>query len=147
MHPHLRPKSHRHPVNISHFDERTPGERLADSFTARLGSWPFILIQSSLLGLWVLYNGYVAFQILQGKPFDPYPFILLNLALSFQAAYTGPIVMMSQSRHASKDRDLAEHDYEINTRSLEHLTWQTRQILRLLEVMNATPTSRPPQAT
>src|ERR671918_1004405 len=56
-----------------------------------------------------------------GKPFDPYPFILLNLVLSFQAAYTGPVVMMSQNRQTAKDRDAAEHDYRINEETFERL--------------------------
>jgi uncharacterized membrane protein len=100
--------------------------------------------QSALLTLWLLYNGYVAIRLLHGKPFDPYPFILLNLALSFQAAYTGPIVMMSQNRQASKDRDMAEHDYRVNERAFEHLIWQNDQLIQLLEATNRRPTSSPP---
>ena len=58
---------------------------------------------------------------LHGVPFDPYPFILLNLILSFQAAYTGPVVMMSQNRQAAKDRDEAEHDYDVDRRALDRI--------------------------
>ncbi len=146
MHPHLGPMKHRHPVNLRHLDGRSAGERIADGVAARVGSWPFIITQSSLLILWILYNGYVAFQVLHGKPFDPYPFILLNLALSFQAAYTGPIVKMSQNRQASKDRDMAEHDYRVNQRSYEHLMWQNEQILQLLQALNRKPTAAPPRS-
>lgn len=133
-----------HPVNLRHTDGRTTGERVADALAARVGSWPFIILQSSILSLWILYNGFVAVQVMRGKPFDPFPFILLNLVLSFQAAYTGPIVMMSQNRQAAKDRDMAEHDYEVNQRSFDHLCWQNDQILRLLEALQTTPTSEPP---
>lgn len=112
----------RHPVNIRHRgDLRTFGERLADGVAARVGSWPFIAAQSLLLGLWIAANGFLIRDWLGGKPFDPYPFILLNLVLSFQAAYTGPVVMMSQNRQAARDRDEAEHDYEVNRRALELL--------------------------
>jgi uncharacterized membrane protein len=134
----------RHPVNLRHTDGRSTGERVADALAQRVGSWPFIIIQSSLLAIWIMYNGFVAVRLLQGKPFDPYPFILLNLALSFQAAYTGPIVMMSQNRQAAKDRDMAEHDYEVNQCSFDHLVWQNEQILRMLEALRASPTSEPP---
>jgi uncharacterized membrane protein len=139
--------AHRHPVNIRHHDKRSPGERVADAVAARVGSWPFIISQSCLLLGWLLYNAYVALQLLQHKPFDPYPFILLNLALSFQAAYTGPIVMMSQNRQSAKDRDMAEHDYLINQRAFDHLIWQNEQILQLLSALQHEPTSPPPSAT
>ena len=117
-----RPIAFRHPVNIRHRgDQRTFGERLADGVAARVGSWPFIAVQSLLLALWIVANGFLIRAWLGGRPFDPYPFILLNLVLSFQAAYTGPVVMMSQNRQAARDRDEAEHDYEVNRRALELL--------------------------
>jgi uncharacterized membrane protein len=149
MHPDTqhRPHHHHHPVNIHHHERRSPGERVADAVTARVGSWPFIITQSCLLLGWLLYNAYVALQLLQRKPFDPYPFILLNLALSFQAAYTGPIVMMSQNRQSAKDRDMAEHDYLINQRAFDYLIWQNEQIIQLLSALQCEPTSAPPTAT
>jgi len=146
VHPHLQTRAHSHPVNVKHLDGRTTGERTADALAARVGSWPFVLTQSTILAAWIAYNGYVAVQLLQGKPFDPYPFILLNLALSFQAAYTGPIVMMSQNRQATKDRDMAEHDYEVNKRSFDHLIWQNDQIIRMLGALKMKPTSPPPSS-
>jgi uncharacterized membrane protein len=73
--------------------DRTFGEAMADIFARAVGSWTFIIIQSALLILWVTAN---VMRII--KPWDPYPFILLNLALSFQAAYASPIIMMSQNR-------------------------------------------------
>jgi uncharacterized membrane protein len=111
----------RSPVNIRHLEQRTPGERVADAVTATVGSWPFIIIQSFLLASWIVLNAVVIGGWLAGRPFDPYPFILLNLVLSFQAAYTGPVVMMSQNRQSAKDRDEAEHDYRVNEETLERL--------------------------
>jgi hypothetical protein len=77
----------------------TLGERLSDLVAAIVGSWRFILIQSGLLLAWLIAN-----ITLGGGAWDPYPFILLNLMLSFQAAYTAPIIMMSQNRQADIDR-------------------------------------------
>ena len=113
---------HQHPTNVRHAGEgRTFGERVADGMAGAVGSWPFILIQSVLLAIWIVANAFLIRDWLGGEPFDPYPFILLNLALSFQAAYTGPVVMMSQNRQAAKDRDEAEHDFEVNREALARL--------------------------
>lgn len=102
-------------------DQRTYAERVADGVAAVVGSWPFIMVQSMLLGAWIGANAFLVRDWLGAKPFDPYPFILLNLVLSFQAAYTGPVVMMSQNRQTARDRDEAEHDYEVNREALERL--------------------------
>jgi uncharacterized membrane protein len=111
-----------HPANLRHEgDQRTMGERVADGVAATVGSWPFIVVQSALLVTWLLANGLIIRDWLGGKPFDPYPFILLNLVLSFQAAYTGPVVMMSQNRQAARDRAEAEHDYTVNEEALSLL--------------------------
>lgn len=77
-----------------------------------MGSWPFIIIQTVILIIWVALNvtAYV-------RHWDPYPFILLNLALSFQAAYAAPFIMMSQNRQAEIDRADARHDYDVNVRA------------------------------
>lgn len=90
----------------------TRGQRLADGVAATIGSWRFILFQSSAIVLWI--SGNVWFG--QGA-WDPYPFILLNLLLSFQAAYTAPAIMMSQNRQSELDRRHAETDYEINVKA------------------------------
>ena len=111
----------RSPVNIRHLERRTLGERVADVVAATVGSWPFIVTQSILLAAWIVLNAVAIGGWSAGKPFDPYPFILLNLVLSFQAAYTGPGVMMSQNRQTAKDRDAAEHDYRINEETFERL--------------------------
>jgi uncharacterized membrane protein len=94
-------------------DERlTPGQRIADAVARNMGSWRFIIIQSCLLASWVAVNAAA-----WNQHWDPYPFILLNLALSFQAAYAAPIIMMSQNRQEAKDRLRAEEDYRINIRA------------------------------
>src|SRR6266540_4136817 len=90
----------------------TPGAMLADRVAETVGSWRFILIQSVILGIWIILN-MIAFI----NHWDPYPFILLNLVLSFQAAYAAPIIMMSQNRQSEIDRRHAEHDYRINVKA------------------------------
>src|SRR3984885_6552455 len=92
------------------------GDRAADLFANAVGSWTFIIIQSVLLAIWITLN--VNAWI---RHWDPYPFILLNLALSFQAAYAAPIIMMSQNRQASKDRLMAEHGCDVNLKAKEEL--------------------------
>ncbi|HLJ71051.1 MAG TPA: DUF1003 domain-containing protein [Roseiarcus sp.] len=111
--------------------ELTFGERLADAVAARMGSWSFIVIQSLILAIWIVLN--VTAYIRQ---WDPYPFILLNLALSFQAAYAAPIIMMSQNRQAAIDRAAAEADYDVNAKAeLEiELLHQKLDLLREQEV-------------
>jgi uncharacterized membrane protein len=88
------------------------GQRVADKVASTVGSWRFIIIQSVLLVIWMILN--VTAWVEQ---WDPYPFILLNLALSFQAAYTAPIIMMSQNRQSQIDRQAAESDYQINCKA------------------------------
>lgn len=90
---------------------RSWGDQAADGLTALVGSWRFILVQSALLIAWLLFNA------LSSSRVDPYPFILLNLLLSFQAAYTAPIIMMSQNRQADLDRRRSIDDYEINRKA------------------------------
>lgn len=90
----------------------TRGQRVADRVAATVGSWRFILIQSALIAVWMGIN-----LSLPQQAWDPYPFILLNLVLSFQAAYTAPAIMMSQNRQAEVDRQQAGHDYEINVKA------------------------------
>jgi len=107
------------------------GEKIADSVAATMGSWNFILIQSALLLVWIVLNVTAYF-----RHWDPYPFILLNLALSFQAAYAAPFIMMSQNRQATIDRSAAETDYSINAKAeLEiELLHQKLDLLRETEV-------------
>ena len=115
--------------------QRTAGQRIADGVAALVGSWRFIIVQSLLLGLWIGANvlGWV-------NAWDPYPFILLNLVLSFQAAYTAPIIMMSQNRQADIDRERAMQDYDVNLKAeLEiELLHQKIDLLREQEIARLT---------
>lgn len=110
------------------------GARVADLVAAVVGSWRFILLQSALLLAWIAWNAW------GGRPWDPFPFILLNLLLSFQAAYTAPIIMMSQNRQAEIDRERAESDYQINIKAeLEiELLHQKLDLLKEQEILNLT---------
>ncbi len=106
-----------HPIiskNTNHQFEANQsfGDRLADRMAAFGGSWPFLIGFSTALLAWMLLN-----SLFLTQPFDPYPFILLNLVLSSVAALQAPIIMMSQSRQAAKDRLDAGHDYEINLKA------------------------------
>ncbi len=90
----------------------TLGQRLADAVARTIGSWRFIIFQSTAIVIWITGN------VLTGSgAWDSYPFILLNLLLSFQAAYTAPAIMMSQNRQSEQDRRHAENDYEINVKA------------------------------
>ena len=117
----------------------TLGQRVADSVAATMGSWKFIIIQSAILLFWIVLNvtAYV-------QQWDPYPFILLNLALSFQAAYAAPFIMMSQNRQQDIDRKAAENDYQINVKAELEIELLHSKIDRLREneVLNLTETVR-----
>ena len=97
-------------VNQEFESQMTIGERIADKVAKFGGSWTFIIIFGSFLMIWMGVNSWILLQ----KAFDPYPFILLNLALSALAALQAPVIMMSQNRQAEKDRLQATQDYEIN---------------------------------
>jgi uncharacterized membrane protein len=102
-------------VNINkEFDSSlTLGERLADGLAKFGGSWSFIGIFMAMMVIWMGINSFVLME----KPFDPFPFILLNLALSCLAALQAPVIMMSQNRQEAKDRLRSELDYEINRKA------------------------------
>jgi uncharacterized membrane protein len=112
---------------------QTTGQRIADTVAATMGSWPFIIVQTTILAFWILLN-----VIAWIRHWDPYPFILLNLALSFQAAYAAPFIMMSQNRQADVDRQKAGEDYKINIKAeLEiELLHQKLDELREKEVLS-----------
>lgn len=144
--------------NINHqFREQlTTGQRVADKVATVVGSWPFIIYQSIIIVIWMSANMYLLYlSAIDGdflKSWDPYPFILLNLVLSFQAAYTGPVVMMSQNRQSEKDRLMAEQDYQINKTAeeeikiiMDHLVHQDvimAEILARLEKMEQNNSKR-----
>jgi uncharacterized membrane protein len=136
---------HDHPpvlnVNQEADKNRSLGQRVADRVASIVGGWPFIITQSILLCIWIGLNVYLTLHW-KDVAFDPYPFILLNLALSFQAAYTGPIVMMSQNRQAEKDRLAAQSDYDCNVKAeeeirilMEHLVYQDERLARQDEML------------
>lgn len=102
------PAGHRS-VNDVTITEATRGEKMSDRITTVVGSWRFIITQSVILGIWLVVNsiGWIL-------DWDPYPFILLNLVLSFQAAFTAPIIMMSQNRQSARDRLASELDFQVN---------------------------------
>lgn len=103
-------------------EKLTFGQKVADKVASFGGSWPFIGIFALILALWIGVN-VAMLMAFHKKPFDPYPFILLNLFLSMLAAIQAPVIMMSQNRHAAQDRLAAEHDYEINLKAeLEIMT-------------------------
>jgi uncharacterized membrane protein len=93
-----------HPVNVKLDEEAPPGARIADRVTGFLGSWPFIIVQTVIVLAWLAGNAF-----LLTRPFDPYPFILLNLAFSTQAAYAAPLILLAGNRAALRDRMTLEH--------------------------------------
>ena len=115
----------------------TFGQRVADQVAATMGSWPFIIVQSIFLIIWIILNvtAYV-------QQWDPYPFILLNLALSFQAAYAAPFIMMAQNRQQDIDRQAAASDHQVNVKAeLEiELLHQKFDQMRQMEVLYLTKT-------
>lgn len=93
-----------HPVNVTMIDRAPVGARIADRVTGFLGSWRFIIVQTIIVALWVVGN-----VAILTRPFDPYPFILLNLAFSTQAAYSAPLILLAGNRAALRDRLTLEH--------------------------------------
>lgn len=125
-----------------HAPPPTLAQKMADGVARVVGSWKFIIIQSVLLVLWMAAN-VIAWQM----KWDPYPFILLNLVLSFQAAFTAPIIMMSQNRQAEIDRLDQQGDYEVNRKAeleIELLhekidLLRDKEIGRLIEIVDKLP--------
>ena len=134
---------HDHPpvININEVadEELTLGQKVADKVASTVGSWPFIITQSCILALWIVLN-----VIGWAYRWDVYPFILLNLALSFQAAYAAPFVMMSQNRQSEKDRLTAQNDYQTDCKGeeeirhiMEHLDHQDTILLQIMQRIEA----------
>jgi uncharacterized membrane protein len=140
------PFNHQHPAvqntNEVFEEQLTSGQRTADWVASTMGSWKFIITQTSIIVLWITLNVIAWIQ-----HWDPYPFILMNLILSLQAAYAAPIIMMSQNRQATRDRLEAHNDYLINQKAeeeiraiLDHLAAQDKaltEIHRLLTELQA----------
>jgi len=114
---------------------KTFGQKAADWITKWAGSWAFILLFFIFLIIWMATNGYFVLKFIDEGIIDPYPFILLNLALSCLAAIQAPIILMSQNREAQKDRLKAQYDYAVNRkaeREIEQLQDEIREIKMLL---------------
>ena len=99
-----RPAAYRHPINRKLLDDAPRGARIADKVTGFMGSWNFIVIQTVIVLVWIAGNAF-----LLTRPFDPYPFILLNLAFSTQAAYAAPLILLAGNRASLRDRLTLEH--------------------------------------
>ncbi|PIN77611.1 hypothetical protein COV15_01645 [Candidatus Woesearchaeota archaeon CG10_big_fil_rev_8_21_14_0_10_34_12] len=121
------------PNNISH--KLTFGQEAADKLTGFAGSWTFIVLLMVLLIIWMILNSYFLISYELGKPWDPYPFILLNLILSCLAAVQAPIILMSQNREAQRDRLRTEYDYKINKkaeREIQNIQKELDEIKKIL---------------
>ena len=120
----LKSDDHKHPVNVLHHEEATFGEKLADKIAAGIGSWTFLIVQSFAVLVWVSLNliGFI-------DHWDPFPFILLNLLFSVQAAYTGPVLLLAGNRQSQKDRLTLEHAAE----EAEKADVQNVEILKAIE--------------
>jgi uncharacterized membrane protein len=110
----------RHPINLAMHENAPLGARIADRVTGFMGSWRFIIVQTAIVLAWIAGN-----VALLAQPFDPYPFILLNLAFSTQAAYAAPLILLAGNRAALRDRLTLEH--AANETDIEDQ--QNRQIL------------------
>ena len=121
-------------------DERmTMGQKIADGVASVMGSWKFIITQAMIMVIWIMLNLVGWFY-----HWDLYPFVLLNLAMSAQAAFATPLIMMSQNRQSAKDRLMAESDYYCNVKGevevrniMDHLDHQDTVIFQILERMDA----------
>ena len=111
--------------------KRTLGQKSADFITSWMGSWTFIIILIILMFLWIWFNGYYLIKVLNGIPFDPFPYILLNLTLGCLTAIQVPIILMSQNREAQKDRLRAEYDYAINRKAAREVGEIQKQLDRI----------------
>lgn len=133
----------RHKRTAAIHSRTTLGERAADGLAASVGSWRFIVAQSIFILVWIILNT-VAFI----THWDPYPWILLNLCMSTQAMYTGPIVMLSQNRQAAKDRirdDQEAREVDLMTKQLKLLETINRQQLEILKALHQRPPEPPTQ--
>jgi uncharacterized membrane protein len=102
------------------------GEKASDGITRIVGSWKFIIIQSIILAIWIILNATAWIN-----HWDPYPFIFLNLALSFQAAYTAPIILMSENREADRERRKNALDLTTDKRAEKEVAQIQRYLTRL----------------
>src|SRR5438094_9277627 len=95
----------------THAEKQSTGDRIADRVAAFIGSWAFIIGQTGVMVVWILVNTLALSGFIQ---FDMYPFVFLNLFMSAEAAFATPLILMSQNRTAERDREHAQHDYDVN---------------------------------
>ena len=130
---------HEHPpvidVNEVADESMTIGQKVADKVAGTMGSWRFIITQATIMVVWIMLNLVAWFY-----HWDIYPFVLLNLAMSAQAAFATPLIMMSQNRQSDKDRLTAQNDYLINCKGeeevrnlMDHLDHQDTVLLQLVK--------------
>jgi uncharacterized membrane protein len=122
----------RHPVNRAMVDDAPRGARIADRVTGFLGSWTFLAIQTMLVLIWIAGNVVLLFH------FDPYPFILLNLAFSTQAAYAAPLILLAGNRASQRDRLTLEHtaaEADLEEEQNVALLEGSRDILKRVEAL------------
>lgn len=112
----------------SHKDDLNFGQKLSDSVANGMGSWRFIIIQTIIVFIWMILNSIAWFY-----HWDVYPFILLNLLFSTQAAYAAPIIMMAQNRQSDRDRTHAEADYQTNLEAKREIE-ELQKTLNTIEV-------------
>jgi uncharacterized membrane protein len=124
-----------HPVNRAVFDAAPLGARIADRVTGFMGSWRFIVIQTGVVAAWLAAN-----ILLLSRPFDPFPFILLNLAFSTQAAYAAPLILLAGNRASQRDRLTLEHAAEegdLGDAQNERLLTGNTEILKQVAALEA----------
>jgi uncharacterized membrane protein len=128
-----------------HLDTRSFGDRVADGMASFVGSWTFVILQSIVMAAWILGNAVVIIF-----HFDPYPFTFLNLFMSAEAAFSTPIIMMSQNRAGERDRANAEHDYQVNESAKEEIEQlitkldkiEIDKLDRIIELLHANDTTK-----
>jgi uncharacterized membrane protein len=126
----MRREAHRHPVNRAFADQTPLGARIADKVTGFLGSWKFLAVQTAIVIFWIAGNLALLFH------FDPYPFILLNLAFSTQAAYAAPLILLAGNRQSLRDRMTLEHaasEADVEEAQNVQLLEGNQEILRRVE--------------
>lgn len=121
-------KGAKHPVAKHPF---TWGQRAADKLSEIVGSWAFILTLILTILFWISFNGYILIEVIEGEPFDPFPFILLNLILSTLAGIQAPIILMANNRQAHKDSLRAEYDYNVDRKAEKEIETIKTQLNRI----------------
>ena len=112
----------------SHAQRLTSGDRIADRVAAFIGSWKFIIGQTAIMVVWIVVNTLALFGFIR---FDEYPFVFLNLFMSAEAAFATPLILMSQNRSAERDREHAQHDYDVNVEAKAEIEELMKTLARI----------------